>query len=199
MKDENGKVIGFSKVLRDQTTRKRTEDRLKSVVSELSDFTHTACHDLQEPLRTISTFLGLIDRECRGKINDDVDQYIELALKATHRLSTLLKDLLTYAASSEERQRFEKTDVAAIVDMAVSNLNGLISESHATVNRTTLPVITALPAQLVLLFQNLIANGIKYHRKDSAPKIYILEDEGRVKNGFYDFRRWCWNSRRKKS
>jgi PAS domain S-box-containing protein len=172
LKDQNGAIIGYSKVLRDQTLRKETEDRLKSLVADLTQFTYGAAHDLREPLRTLSCYLQLLDRECRAQLSPDVYSHLEFAKKATVRLNALLENLLAYAHASNDIQVFEKTDSSAVFDMAVSNLKTLIDETGASISRGNLPVVNAIPGQLVQVFQNLLSNSIKY-RGDKPPRIEV--------------------------
>jgi PAS domain S-box-containing protein len=173
LKDNTGMVIGYSKGLRDQTNRKRTEDRLKSSVSQLTQFNFMAAHDLQEPLRTVSSYLQLLKNKYDGKIGADHDEYVGLALAGARRMQALLKDLLNYVQSERRDDLESAADCSAILDTAVSNLKVLIEETGAVVTRTPLPLIEASPPQLLQVFQNLVSNGIKYRRPNTLPKIFV--------------------------
>lgn len=170
LKDPSGNLIGYSKILRDQTSRKRTVDRMRAHLNDLSHFAHSASHDLSEPLRTLSLYLEVLDGKCRGKLGRDVDQSFDVTAKAVHRLRELLDSLLLYVHTDGHDTVHSVMDTSAVFDMAVSNLRALIDENGAFVTRSSLPIISAVPGQVLQVFQNLIANAIKF-RSGAAPRI----------------------------
>lgn len=171
VRDENGTLLGYSKVLRDQTLRKQTEDKMKSSVAELTHFHHVVAHDLQEPLRTVSCYLSLIERRYHGRVDEEHDAFVLAAQRGTQRMQTLLNDLIEFVRS--ESSRVERIDLSAVFDMAVSNLKVMVDETRATVTRTSLPVVEGSSSDLVRLFQNLIGNALKYRKEDVAPKVCV--------------------------
>lgn len=172
--DEQGRHHGYSKMLRNMTLRKETEDKLKSDLSELVHFTHSLSHDLQEPLRTVRIYLGLIRRKL-GSVGTEknVDELMGIAEQGAARMQTLLTDLLSYVQVDRRNYAFERADASALCDMAISNLRVLIDENDALVTRTSLPVVRAYPSLLTQVFQNLISNAIRYRKPGVRPLVLV--------------------------
>jgi len=169
MKDAQGNLIGYTKVLRDQTIRKATEDKLKSAVNELTHFNAIAAHDLQEPLRLVQMHLQLCERKIAENKTERLAEYIKNAREGTNRMRELLNDLLSYVRIDQSDMKIEKADASAMFDMAISNLKVAIDEAGATVTRTSFPIVHAMPTQLTQVFQNLVSNAIKYRAKSEHP------------------------------
>lgn len=138
---------------------------------ELEQFAYVASHDLQEPLRTISNYVGLLEKKYKGKSDEDSDQYLEFILKATVRMQTLIKDLLDYSRIGHDKT-LRVIDCNKLLNEVLNDLETSIKESHATIYSENLPVIKAFP-DIKSLFQNLISNAIKFRKKDVAPVINI--------------------------
>jgi PAS domain S-box-containing protein len=175
--DENGELTGYSKILRNMTVRKETEDRLLSELSEQTHFNRVLSHDLHEPLRVVRAYLGLIRKKLSaGAGASAVLEFLEFAEDGTQRMQALLMDLLSYVQLDRKLRRMERADASALCDMAIANLNLLIHENDALVTRIGLPVVQAYPTLVTQLFQNLIANGIRYRQADVRPLILIEAD-----------------------
>jgi light-regulated signal transduction histidine kinase (bacteriophytochrome) len=139
---------------------------------DLNRFAFAASHDLQEPLRTITTTLQLLARQFERKLDPEQDTLFDLAIDGARRMSELIKDLLAYSvATSRERVR-EMVDGKATLEDALTNLRQSIKESGAAVTHDPLPQIFFDRAQLGQLFQNLIGNAIKY-RGDRPPAVHV--------------------------
>jgi len=152
--------------------RARTAE-LERSNKELEQFAYVASHDLQEPMRMVTTFTQLLARQYQGQLGADADQFIGFALSGASRMQTLIADLLEYSRS--DRPEVNQTTVVNATDAvkaAVDNLKGLIAETGATVVFGELPELRASRTQLIQLFQNLIGNGIKY-RRDVPPRIEV--------------------------
>jgi light-regulated signal transduction histidine kinase (bacteriophytochrome) len=178
-KDESGEVIGVFAAARDITELKKAEEILKSKLEELrrsneelEQFAYVSSHDLQEPLRMISSYLQLLQRRYQGKIDDKADKYIYYAVDGAARMQTLINDLLEFSRVTTKAEKPEPTDSESVLNQVLSNLELYIKENRATVSHDSLPEIMADSTQLAQVFQNLIINGIKFHSEE-APKIYI--------------------------
>ncbi|MEV0900995.1 CHASE domain-containing protein [Actinoplanes sp. NPDC049802] len=149
---------------------RESERRLARSNRELERFAYVASHDLQEPLRTVSSFVGLLEQRYGDRLDERAHRYIEFAVDGTRRMSGMISDLLTYSRVGRGDSGPVPTDLAAAWDEAVANLRGAIEEAGAQVTRGDLPTAQATPLHAVQLFQNLISNALKY-RGPQAPEI----------------------------
>jgi PAS domain S-box-containing protein len=140
--------------------------------AELEQFAHITSHDLQEPLRMIISYLQLLSRRYEGKLDADADEFIGYAVDGATRMQALIQALLSYARLSSRKQPFEAVDCNIVVQDAIANLYVAIKESGATISVAPLPIVWGDATQLTQLFQNLIANAIKF-RGEIPPQIEI--------------------------
>jgi signal transduction histidine kinase len=140
--------------------------------AELQQFAYAVSHDLQEPLRTITSYVQLLGRRYRDTLDDDARDFIDFAVDGTKRMRRLISDLLQYSRVGTDGAEFEWVDADEALDDALANLQAGIEESDATIERDDLPEVYADRGQLVLVFQNLVANAIKF-RGDESPHITI--------------------------
>ncbi|MBE9155854.1 response regulator [Nodosilinea sp. LEGE 06152] len=140
---------------------------------ELQKFAYVASHDLQEPLRMVTSYLQLLERRYKGQLDADADDFIQFAVDGALRMRTLINDLLTYSRVGTQGRAFEPTSSTQAVERAIANLKVAIEESEATVTYHGLPQVQADPTQLTQLFQNLISNGIKF--RSEAPARVAIE------------------------
>lgn len=136
--------------------------------NELQQFAYIASHDLQEPLRMITSYLQLLERRYRGQLDADADDFIQYAVDGALRMRTLINDLLTYSRIGTRGQSFELTDSSAALKRAIANLEVAIAESNAIITYADLPQVQADPTQLVQLFQNLVSNALKFRSESSC-------------------------------
>ncbi len=141
-------------------------------IKEIEQFTYIASHDLQEPLRTITTFGKLIQEEFAGNLSDDANQYIDFMSNSASRMSSLLKGLLDYSLLGKV-SKMEQVDCNVIVKEVLSDLSDLITVNKATIKVHELPDVYGLPAELRMLFQNLINNALKFQKKEVHPEVEI--------------------------
>lgn len=174
--DNQNNVIGFSKVTRDLTERKLAEDRMQKYNAELEfqnkeleQFAYVASHDLQEPLRKIQMFSGLLEKSIHNK--ETVDKYFAKINSTAERMSELIKAVLNYSRLSRGDQQFEAVDLNAVLTNVLVDFELLIEEKGAVVHYDNLPVIKAIPLQINQLFSNLIGNSLKF--SETMPKITI--------------------------
>ncbi len=165
--------------LTDITDRKQAEERLRQITiemqhsnTELEQFAYVISHDLQEPLRMVSSYTQLLAKRYQSKLDADADEFITYAVDGAKRMQALLGDLLEYSRVGTRGKSFSLTDSEDIIKQAMANLKIAIEESGALVSYDTLPTIMADEGQLVQLFQNLIVNAIKF-RGQEPPRVHI--------------------------
>jgi len=163
----------------DISERKQTEERLKQITAEmqrsnteLEQLAYVISHDLQEPLRMVSSYTQLLAKRYQSKLDADADEFIAYAVDGAKRMQTLLHDLLEYSRVGTRGKPFCLVNCEDIVKQAMDNLKVAIEESGALVSHDTLPTIKADEGQLIRLFQNLIGNAIKFHRQE-PPRVHI--------------------------
>ena len=177
---DGGEIESLLVISHDVTQRKQLEEELKETVKELMhsneelrQFAYVASHDLQEPLRTITSFTQLIERRYKNKLDSDADEFIEYIVDAAKRMQTLINDLLNYSRVTTRKKEFELICLEDILEAALNNLNTAIYENDAEVTYENLPKMMAEPGQMIQLFQNLIGNAIKFRKQQVPPKIHI--------------------------
>jgi light-regulated signal transduction histidine kinase (bacteriophytochrome) len=140
--------------------------------AELEQFAHIASHDLQEPLRMVISYLQLLERRDRGQLDADAKEFIAYAVDGAVRMQALIQALLGYARVSSRKQPFDNVNCNLVLQDALSNLHVAIAESAAQISVDPLPTVWGDATQLTQVFQNLIANAIKF-RRDLPPQIQI--------------------------
>lgn len=171
--NDEGKLVGFTKIISDETARKQLLDALTESNSALEQFASVASHDLQEPLRTMGAYAEILHRKYQGKLDADSDRYLQFIVRGAARMSSLVKDLLDYARLATEEERPTSTALDEDVETALSHLDQSIAESGAIITHDALPVLQVDRGQMVRLFQNLLGNAIKYGKPDEPPKVHI--------------------------
>jgi len=196
-KDEFGEVIGVFAAARDITERKKAEKNLKEYWesleeqvkqrteelaksnADLKQFAYVASHDLREPLRMITTFLQLLERRYKSQLDDDAREFIDFAVDGAKRLDKMIIDLLEYSRIANKEMMFSEVDFEEVMDQVNLNLNVVIYENNAEITHDYLPKnVMADENQMIILFQNLIGNAIKY-RSNEKPKIHISAQKER--------------------
>ncbi len=179
MKNEKGEVTAVLGIARNVTERKSSEEKLSLLLkelkrsnAELEQFAYVASHDLQEPLRMVASYVQLIERRYKGKLDSDADEFIAFAADGAKRMQNMINDLLQYSRVTTRGKPFELTDCNTLLDSILTNLKVAIEECNSVVTHDPLPVVIADASQLERLFQNLIGNAIKF-RSDAKPHIHI--------------------------
>jgi len=177
-------------VSREITERQRAEKELKETLGELArsnaeleQFAYVASHDLQEPLRMVSSYVQLLARRYKGKLDQDADEFIDFAVDGASRMQGLINDLLMYSRVGTKGKPFETTDCNKVLSEALLNLSAATEESGAVITNDNLPSVMADKTQMVQLIQNLVANAIKFRNKDH-PCIHVSSEQ---KNGTWVF------------
>ena len=150
----------------------RMEDLQRSN-AELEQFAYVASHDLQEPLRMVSSYTQLLARRYKGKLDDTADEFINYAVDGANRMQILINDLLAYSRVGTQGEPLAPTDAGAVFKAAHANLRMAIEESGAEVTADELPTVMGDETQLVQLLQNLIANAIKFRDEARTPKVHV--------------------------
>jgi signal transduction histidine kinase len=167
-----------------EKTIARAKAELERSNDELQQFAYVASHDLQEPLRMISSYTQLLAKRYEGHLDDKAKMYIHYAVDGAARMQRLIQDLLAYSRVNTHRGEFQGIDCHQALGTALVNLQSAIAEKGALVTNSELPCVNADPTQLVQLFQNLLSNGLKFCG-EKAPRLHISA----VKNGDD----WCFS------
>jgi PAS domain S-box-containing protein len=177
--DSQGNLVSCCALVYNITARKEAEQQmlqltedLKRSNEELEQFAYVASHDLQEPLRAITSYTQLLAQRYQGNLDDRADKYINYIVDGATRMQQLINDLLAYSRLGTRGQEFEPADCKAAVQQSLCNLQIAIAEKKAVITCDAMPTVMADEFQLVQLFQNLIANSIKFCRQD-IPLIHI--------------------------
>src|SRR5450432_81949 len=182
---ENGTVIGTQSLIRDITELKNAEKTLKEYAEELKTsnielerFAYVASHDLQEPVRMVSSFLTLLEKRLGSQLDETGKQYINFAVDGAGRMKTLIQDLLLYSRVGTNKEDFTSIDLNEVMQYTTRVLEENIKETGTEITVKSLPVIVANKTLTSQLFVNLVSNAIKYHG-DKKPEIEIgCNEEG---------------------
>ncbi len=168
LRNEQGKIIGASKIARNITERKQAEaarerllTELQRVNAELQQFAYIVSHDLTEPLRTVRSFVQLLARRTQGQLDPSAHEYITFVTDAAQRMQQMLTDLLAYTKAGE-RPTFQAVDCEALLRQVLEALQVRIEECGAAITHTPLPIVFGDATRLGQLFQNLIGNALKF-------------------------------------
>jgi len=177
--DRNGDIDSFIYVATDITDRVIAEQALLESVQahkqsneDLQQFANIVSHDLREPLRMVSSFVTLLSRRYGDKLDDSARQYINFAVDGAQRMQDLLEGLLEFSRVQTHGEPFSELDLAEAVEAAVNNLAMLIEDSGAEITIDSLATVKGDKTQLMQVFQNLIANAVKFC-KEPPPMIHI--------------------------
>ncbi|MCK5577364.1 MAG: PAS domain S-box protein [Dehalococcoidales bacterium] len=173
-------------VFRDITERKQAEAKLQETITalersntELEQFAYITSHDLQEPLRMITSYVQLLERRYKGQLDSDADEFIGFASDGAMRLQNMINDLLLYSRVGTRGKEFHPTNLETVLEGVMANLIIAARECNAIVKHTPLPTVNADEPQMIQLFQNLIGNALKFKSRE-PPLIQIsVEQKGK--------------------
>ncbi len=169
VRNEQGKITSFVSVKTDITELLESQNYLREMNAELSrsnaeleQFAYVASHDLQEPLRSVSSCMQLLEKRYLGKLDERADEFIRHAVEACHRMRNLIDGLLSLSRVQATATNLVPTDTEDILNQVYANLAHSIKATEATVSHESLPVVFANSQMLIHLFQNLISNALKF-------------------------------------
>ena len=177
--NENGKPLSMEGVFFDVTGLKEGTEQIIEKLNkellrsnkELENFAYVASHDLQEPLRMVSSFTQMLQKQYGDKLDDRALEYMSFAVDGARRMYDLLNGLLQYSRIRSKGKEFSLVDMNEVLESVLKNLNLVLSERKAKIKTVKLPVIFADKSQMIQIFQNLISNAIKFSH--DSPKISI--------------------------
>ena len=172
IRSADGAVVGASKIARDITRQKRVEEALRRSNEDLERFAYVASHDLQEPLRTIASYVQLLENRYGDRLDADAREFIGYAVDGATRMRRLIDDLLAFSRVGTGAGPMAPCDAGAALDAALRGLGSALDDAQAVVARSPLPSVQADPGQLETVFSNLIANAVKF-RGAAAPRIRV--------------------------
>ncbi|NHE59141.1 PAS domain-containing sensor histidine kinase [Cyclobacterium plantarum] len=191
LKDSYGKVVGLVGMSRDVTDTKKKEENLKSLNvalqdkalelersnQELEQFAYIASHDLQEPLRMITGFMGLLEKKYQTLLDEKGKQYIHFAVDGASRMKNIIMDLLTYSRAGRIEEKVKEVAIDELVSNILQLHKELIQQKNARISLGKLPRLIIPVAPIRQVFQNLINNALKYQNEGHIPEVDIQAEE----------------------
>lgn len=187
---DDGSVLGFTKVTRDLTEKKQSEEQLRAtsvtleqknkelerINEELSSFAYISSHDLQEPLRKIQTFSDRIMEMEYANLSEKGKDYFKRMQAGASRMQKLIRDILAYSRTTTSEKKLELTDLNELLNHAKSELEVMIHEKRAVIESDVLPSIKVIPFQVQQLFNNLLNNAMKFSKPSIPPRIVVKSE-----------------------
>jgi PAS domain S-box-containing protein len=177
IKDEKGKVLGWGGVNIDITEQMKNEENLTRSNAELQQFAYVASHDLQEPLRMVISYLSLLDKKYKDKLDPNAQEYIHYAVDGGKRMRLLIDDLLAYSRIDTQGKEFAPVAMNEVVEDVIKVLKVSIEQSKANIVVEPLPIIVADGTQMAQVMQNLLSNAVKFRGKE-RPIVHISATQG---------------------
>lgn len=172
-------VIERTRELEARTAQLETRTaELQRSNADLAQFAYVLSHDLQEPLRTVASYVGLLARRYQGELDETAQTYIRYAVDGAARMQTLISDLLLYSRAGTQELHVERVSLDDVLNVALANLRATIDETGTIIHRGPLPCVLADERKLAQVFQNLIANAIKFRKPDQTADISIGASAG---------------------
>jgi PAS domain S-box-containing protein len=176
---ETEEGIWVSSAIRDISDKKHDHEALEDYAHKLEvsndsleQFAYVASHDLQEPLRTITNFVNMLEEKQAGKLDKDAAQYMDFIVHAAERMKSLIRDLLMFSRVGRNHQT-ERIDCNLLVSTVVADIEDIIRDNEARITIGTLPYIKAGKSEIQELFLNLLTNAIKYRKENIPPRVEI--------------------------
>jgi len=189
--DDQNEVQYVSGYTRDITDRKEYQQELKQRKNELErsneslrEFAYIASHDLQEPLRMVSSYVDLLDTEYGDQLDDEAQEYMEFAVNGAQRMKRMINSLLEYSRVHTEADEFEEIDLNEVFEDTYQDLELLIDDHNADVSVGDLPAVKADRNQVGQVFQNLVKNAIEHGSDDGHPRVEVTSTE---RDNAYEF------------
>lgn len=171
--DDRGRFTGMQGLTRDISQRRKLEEDLRRSNTDLEQFAYAVSHDLQQPLRMVSQFLGLLKRRLDDSLEGEQREFLDYALDGARHMHDMIRDLLEFSRVGRGEIRLDPVPLDRPLDQAVLVLDAAIRETNAVVERQPLPTARGDEGQLARLFQNLLDNALKYTAPERPPHIVI--------------------------
>ncbi|MGC9400660.1 MAG: MASE3 domain-containing protein [Anaerolineae bacterium] len=175
-----GKPVKLRGFMIDITGPKRAEQQIKHYAAELErsnealeQFAYIVSHDLQEPVRTVKGYLELLAKRYQDQLDEKAERYLNYAWDSAAHMEKMIRALLDLSRVGTREKILTSTDIEEVLESALRSLRRVLEESKAEVTHDPLPTVMADKAQLVQVFQNLIANAVKFRREDRPPKVHV--------------------------
>lgn len=175
--DDTGKPLRIINMFMDVTEQRDAQDRLEKKNLKLKQFSSVASHDMREPLRMICSFSQVLKRFNHDQLDDNGKEYLGFIEDASKRMMTMLDDLLQYARVGVTEQARDAVCLNNVLSLVQNNLGLRIRETNAEIKVASLPCIEGHQTFFMQIFQNLIANSLKFSKKNEAPKIDVIYKE----------------------
>jgi PAS domain S-box-containing protein len=177
-RNEAGEATRMIGTNADITERKEAEEEILQLNENLDQFANITAHDLQEPIRMVSGFLGLLEKKYADVLDEQGKSYVFRAKDGADRMSILIKDLLEFSRSGNKAAKKEAVDLVTVMDLVNKDLTIVVADTKAILNiPESLPIVTGTQSALYRLFLNLISNGIKFRKKDTVPEVALTVNE----------------------
>jgi light-regulated signal transduction histidine kinase (bacteriophytochrome) len=167
LRRENAERAAAEEALREKT------EALGRSNADLEQFAYVASHDLQEPLRMVSSYMQLFEKRYQGALDAQADKYIAYAVDGAKRMQALIAGLLEYSRVGRQEEAPAPVDSEQALDQALTNLRSALEDSKAVVTHDPLPRVFGNGAQITRVFQNLVGNGVKFRRPEESPRIHV--------------------------
>lgn len=167
LRRENAERAAAESALREKT------QALARSNADLEQFAYVASHDLQEPLRMVSSYMQLFEKRYKGALDPQAEKYIAYAVDGAKRMQALIAGLLEYSRVGRQEDAPAAVDTEGALDQALTNLRSALEESGAVVTRDPMPRVVGFGAQITRVFQNLVANAVKFRRPQEPPRIHV--------------------------
>jgi PAS domain S-box-containing protein len=174
LRDSQQRIFGVLGAYEDVTDRKRADDAIKRSNAALSEFAHVVSHDLESPVRVARTYTQLVVKRYGNQLDAQGSQFLRDIEENLAHMHELIRSLLAYAAATDpDPDGQTPISLESTLERAIANIQLVVDDTHATITHDALPVLTAYPAQLIQVFQNLISNAIKYRKPGVQPEIHV--------------------------
>jgi len=169
----DGNPAGFTLIARPGEERRKMQQAVERVRSELHEFVFRVSHDLKAPLRAVKSFSELLERRYRAQLDTDANEYIGYIVEGARQMERFLNDLLAYSqAGREDKTRPQTTDATGTLQWALMNVDAMVRQTGASITWDGLPTVWADQAQLAQIFQHLLTNAMKF-RGQEPPIVHV--------------------------
>ena len=178
LRNDDGTAQFYEGILEDISERKRAEEEILQLNKSLEQFANITAHDLQEPIRMVSGFLGLLEKKYAAALDEQGKGYIFRAKDGADRMSILIRDLLEFSRSGNKAAKKEPVNLESVIDLVQKDMSIVMQDTSAGLYvPEKMPVVEGTHSALYRLFLNLVSNGIKFRKKDTSPQVSILLNE----------------------